>query len=118
MDRSIHISISLNNEADLSATRGESEYIMKNTTQQYDEVHDFINEYLTENPFTFRNNAIEIGIEYADEKGYDVEYIREQLSNALNNECYFATFKNLDDFCKQFEWCDNPQQTHKRSDKQ
>lgn len=77
---------------------------MKNMTQQYNDVHEFLNEYLTKNPFTFRAKAIEIGSEYAGGKDYDVEYIREQLSNALNSECYFATFKNLDEFCKQFEW--------------
>lgn len=85
-------------------TKGGKDYIMKNMTQQYNDVHEFLNGYLAENPFTFRTKAIEVGIEYANEKGYDVEYIREQLSNALNNECYFATFKNLDEFCKQFEW--------------
>lgn len=69
--------------------------------EQYNDVHEFLNKFLEENPGTFRVNAIEIGAGYANEKGYDVEHIREELSNALNKECCFATFKSLDEFCNQ-----------------
>ena len=76
----------------------------RNADEQYNDVYEFLNEYLAERPFTFRENVIEIGAGYANEKGYDVEYIREELSNALNKECFFATFKTLDEFCNQFPW--------------
>lgn len=83
------------------------EYITKNpksfsnADEQYNDVHEFLNEFLAECPGTFRVNAIAIGAGYANEKGYDVEHIREELSNALNKECLFATFKSLDEFFKQ-----------------
>lgn len=86
------------------------EYIAKNpksfqaTDEQYNDVHEFLNEFLEENKFTFRENAIAIGVGYASEKGYNVEYIREQLSKALNNENFFASFESLGEYWNQFEW--------------